>query len=118
MSARLRDLPPEALDAVVDDGIETVLQVLRFMWPHVFPNYPGTPRPGGWCDVWTTVKACLERREIPPVPVLLRVANWADFELTWRAEGRDLTPDERVAFAATTRLRQAATKTLTESNTP
>jgi hypothetical protein len=107
-------MTPE-LDAALDDTIDVVFTVLKFIRPKQDPNaaqYPKPPIPHGHRDTWAAVKASLERHELPPLWALRQVAGWACIELYWRTKGRALTPEEVRIGAAAYRL-YAATRTLT-----
>ena len=109
---RLEDLTPEQLDAAVDDTIDVVFAVLKFMRPATDPNADPTlplPRPDGWRETWEMARFSLAHNELPDPAVLRRVADWALFELDQRDR---LTAEEERVRVAALRLRDAAERTL------
>ena len=118
LSARLEALTPEQLDAAVDDTIDVVFAVLKFMRPATDPNADPTlplPRPDGWRETWEMARFSLAHNELPDPAVLRRVADWALFELDQRDQRSSrLTPEEERVRVAALRLRDAAERTVSE----
>lgn len=111
---RFEDLTHEQLDAAVDDTIDVVFSVLKFMRPATDPNADPTlplPRPDGWRETWEMARFSLAHNELPAPVVLRRVADWALFELEQR---RPLSPEEERVHVAALRLRDAAERTLND----
>lgn len=112
---RFADLSPGQQDAAIDETIDVVFRVVRFIRPTSDPNARrsrAARTPGGWRDTWASVARCLARHELPPIDVLGRVAGWACNELYWRERYRPLTPDEERIKVAAWRLFHATHPTL------
>jgi hypothetical protein len=82
-------------DAVIDTWLADYGDVMYHLWSS--PEYPNT-------RTMTALLDHLQRRQLPPIPVLKTVIGWVLFEMQWRAKFRPLTPDELTVREAAERL--------------